>query len=85
MTALLPYSALDHFQWSDTPMWVFDMEHQRMLWANPAGVAFWKADSLEEFLARDFADLSEATITRNQVVMAERATGFPCAQDSLSM
>ena len=75
MAALLPYSALENFHWSDTPMWVFDMLHQRMLWANPAGVAFWKADSLEEFLARDFADLSEATVTRNQVVMAEHAAG----------
>ncbi len=75
MAALLTFGALEAFQWSDTPMWVFDMLRQRMLWANPAGVAFWKADSLDEFLARDFADLSPATITRNQVVMAEHAAG----------
>jgi signal transduction histidine kinase/CheY-like chemotaxis protein/HPt (histidine-containing phosphotransfer) domain-containing protein len=75
--ALLPFSALDAYDWSDTPMWVFDLKRRRMAWANPAGVAFWNAASLEEFVARDFSNLSQATITRNEAVMAEHAAGRP--------
>jgi signal transduction histidine kinase/ActR/RegA family two-component response regulator len=75
MHALLPYSSLEYFHWSDTPMWVFDMQRQQMLWANSAGVAFWKADSLDEFLARDFGNLSPGAVTRNQSMMAEHAAG----------
>lgn len=56
-------------------MWVFDLQHLRMTWANPAGVTLWNATSLEEFLARDFSSLSEASITRNQSVMAEHVAG----------
>ena len=72
---MLPFSALEAYLWSDTPMWVFDLKHRRMAWANPAGVAFWNARTLEEFLARDFSDLSEATVTRNEAMMAEHAAG----------
>ena len=75
MPAFLPFSALGAFLWSDTPMWVFDLQRQRMIWANPAGVTLWNAASLEEFLARDFSSLSEASITRNQSVMVEHAAG----------
>jgi signal transduction histidine kinase/ActR/RegA family two-component response regulator len=75
MHALLPYSSLEYFQWSDTPMWVFDMQRQQMQWANPAGLAFWKADSLDEFLTRDFGNLSPGAVTRNQSMMAEHAAG----------
>ena len=73
--AFLPFSALDAFLWSDTPMWVFDLQRLRMSWANPAGVTLWNAASLEELLARDFSSLSEATIVRNQSVMAQHAAG----------
>jgi|CXWL01.1.fsa_nt_gi signal transduction histidine kinase len=73
--AVLPFSALQVFEWSDTPMWVFDLAGKCMRWANPAGVAFWNAASLEEFLARDFSNLSPATITRNQAQMDEHTAG----------
>lgn len=75
MSLPLPFSALDAYLWSDTPMWVFDLTRRRMAWANPAAVAFWNAASLEEFLAREFSNLSEATITRNEAVMKEHAAG----------
>ncbi len=75
MSLPLPFSVLDAYLWSDTPMWVFDLTRRRMAWANPAGVTFWNAASLEEFLARDFSNLSEATITRNEAVMMEHAAG----------
>ncbi len=72
---MLAFAALDAYLWSDTPMWVFDFRTRRMAWANPAGLVFWNAPSLDEFLARDFSKLSEATVTRNQAVMAEHAAG----------
>ncbi len=46
-----------------------------MAWANEAGVAFWNAASLADFLARDFSSMSESTVTRNKAVMAEHAAG----------
>ncbi|MEN9374181.1 MAG: hypothetical protein RIR79_1733 [Pseudomonadota bacterium] len=56
-------------------MWVFDLTGKRMRWANPAGLAFWNAASLDEFLARDFSNLSTSTIIRNQTHMDEHARG----------
>jgi signal transduction histidine kinase/ActR/RegA family two-component response regulator len=61
-------------------MWVFDLARRRMAWANASGVAFWNAPSLEEFLARDFSDMSEATVTRNEATLAEHAAGRTCRE-----
>ena len=35
----IPFGGLELFEWSDTPMWVFDLARRRMAWANAAGVA----------------------------------------------
>ena len=56
-------------------MWVFDLVHRRMAWANASGVGFWNAASLAELLARDFSSMSEATVTRNEATLAEHAAG----------
>ncbi len=61
-------------------MWVFDLGGKCMRWANPAGLAFWNAATLEAFLARDFSNLSPSTITRNQAQMDEHAAGH-CGRD----
>jgi signal transduction histidine kinase len=71
----IPFAGLELFEWSDTPMWVFDLVRRRMAWANAAGVAFWNAESRAELLARDFANMSEATVTRNEATVAEFAAG----------
>jgi diguanylate cyclase (GGDEF)-like protein/PAS domain S-box-containing protein len=63
-------------EWTDTPMWVFDLIEKRMRWANSAGLNYWNSDSLDEFLARDFSDLSESAIARNQVQMTLHASGL---------
>ncbi|MBS3800671.1 MAG: diguanylate cyclase [Thioalkalivibrio sp.] len=48
-----------------TPVWVFDIERTAMLWANPAALRLWEAESLEELRARDFrADISGPVRTR---------------------
>ena len=46
------------------PLWVFDIEKKSMWWANRAALDLWNAESLESLLARDFADMSEATVQR---------------------
>ena len=47
------------------PLWVFELDAYRMVWANPAALRFWAATSLEELTSRDFvADMSEATRLR---------------------
>ena len=78
--AVLPFSALMALEWTDAPMWVFDLGCKCMRWANPAGLAFWNAASLDEFLARDCTDLSPSTIIRNQTQMDEHADGR-CGRD----
>jgi signal transduction histidine kinase len=75
MPTALPFQALSALEWTDTPMWVFDVTHRRMVWANAAGVRFWDAASREELLTRDFSEASEATATRTQVTLAKVAEG----------
>ena len=47
------------------PIWVFDIDHKTMFWANNAALEqVWNAATLEELLQRDFAgDMSEAAAT----------------------
>ncbi|WP_404298824.1 diguanylate cyclase [Halomonas sp.] len=52
-------SLLDRLQ---TPVWIFDIEKERMLYANAAAVRLWGADTPKALYARDFAStMSEAT------------------------
>ena len=37
-----------------SPLWVFDIEHRAMVWANPAAVRLWSAHSLESLRRQDF-------------------------------
>jgi signal transduction histidine kinase len=53
---------------AEEPVWVWDIEARRILWANSAGRAFWGGDTLEALRARRF-DPRNKTLAR----MAERA------------
>ena len=53
---------------AEEPVWVWDIEARRILWANSAGRAFWGADTLEALRARRF-DPRNKMLSR----MAERA------------
>ncbi len=55
-----------------TPIWVFDPQHQRMAYANRAAADLWDAADVDELLARDFTDASEAT--RRRLADYERRT-----------
>jgi anti-anti-sigma regulatory factor/PAS domain-containing protein len=53
-----------------TPIWVFDPEHTRIVWANRAAADLWRASSPEELIQRDFSDMSQATRTRHEATLA---------------
>jgi len=72
---MLDFSSLTHYDWLDVPMWVFDPERRRNLWANAAALSFWRAESAEEFLSRDFADMSHMVHERLVVTAADHAQG----------
>lgn len=76
MVVPLPFDHLQAYEWLDTPFWVYDLHHRKMVWANGAGVRFWDAESLEDLLKRDFSELSESTLTRLQTVMADHVKGL---------
>ena len=44
------------------PVWVFDIDESRVVWANPAGCRMWRATSLAELRRRDFADGMSAAV-----------------------
>jgi diguanylate cyclase (GGDEF)-like protein len=47
----------------NTAVWVFDIDHLCMIWANQAALKLWGSPSLDELLARDFqTDTSAAVI-----------------------
>ncbi len=72
---LLDFASLSHYDWLDVPLWVYDPEHQRNLWANAAALRFWHADSAEEFLSRDFSEHGDAVRERLAVTAADHAQG----------
>jgi len=72
---MLDFSCLTHYDWLDVPMWVYDQERLRNLWANAAALSFWRADSAEEFLSRDLTDTSPAVVQRLAVAAVDHAQG----------
>ena len=75
---MLDFSSLSHYDWLDVPMWVFDFEHRRNLWANAAALSFWRVERAEEFLSRrfdHFAGQNEGFSERLQAAAAEHALG----------
>jgi len=73
--SMLDFSSLTHYDWLDVPMWVFDPERQRNLWANAAALSFWRTETAEEFLSREFSDAREAVRERLAVTAADHTQG----------
>ena len=67
--------ALQSLDLLNTPVWIFDVERHAMWWANRRAVQFWRADSLEELLARDFGSDNQAVRQRLAQVIAKTAPG----------
>ncbi len=48
-----------------TPIWIFDIERERVVWANGSALALWRADSVAELASRDMgADMSPSVRAR---------------------
>jgi len=71
------------------PIWLFDPQTLRGLYANPAALRLWGADDLDELLSRDFSHLSPAVLARTDRLakataggdeVAERWTFYPKGQ-----
>lgn len=45
-------------------IWLYDLTHHRVVWANPAALGLWKAESLAELQARNFDPTSLGTAER---------------------
>ena len=71
----LRWSDLPRFAWMSAPVWVFDVDERRIVWANAAALGLWSAQDLDELAARDFSDMSEAAVTRFRAALAEMASG----------
>lgn len=72
---MLDSSCLRLYEWLDLPMWVFDAERLCMVWGNTAAHTFWQAQSEQEFLERDFSDLTEGARTRLALTTQRHAKG----------
>ncbi len=73
------------------PVWVFDIDHRRVWWANEAALAVWNAPSLDELCGRDMgADMSASVQRRlaqyqsdfaaNGATFNEQWTLYPAGQ-----
>jgi hypothetical protein len=63
---------LEVFNLLTHPVWVFDVEHKAMFWANTSALQVWNADSLEALLHRDFkSDMSQAADVRTKICWRE--------------
>ena len=55
----------DHMDRLSTPVWIFDIDNSRVVWANFSGLAVWQAESLSELTARDLGkDMSVSVAKR---------------------
>ena len=59
----------------NTPIWVFDVDRHTMWWANRRALRFWRAESLEAMLTRDFSADSETVRQRLAQVIDKTPPG----------
>ncbi len=57
------------------PVWLYDPQSSRGVYANPPALALWGSATLEELLARDFSVLSPAVKVRTDRLVALTADG----------
>ena len=89
----LTWQDLQAYAWLDDPMWAFDPVRRRIAWANPAGVALWKAETLDELLGRDLGGQDAAARARTDALLDRVRRGetpleywpFPAVQEAQRM
>lgn len=62
---------------SVAPIWIFDIEHHNIWWANTAAVRFWRADSRDDLLKRDYSTDSETVRKRLRQLSNNAFPGKP--------
>jgi diguanylate cyclase (GGDEF)-like protein/PAS domain S-box-containing protein len=55
---------LSSFDGLQTPIWIFDIQRLRMVWANQAALWVWAAPTLDGLMNRDFSQVSASTQAR---------------------
>ncbi len=78
------HEELSGFQPLKTPIWIFDVDRHCVWWANPSGLTFWEADSLDALLARDFSSDNEIVRTRLRQIVAN-PTGSGRVQETWTL
>ncbi|MEG4009479.1 diguanylate cyclase [Microcoleus sp. Pol11C1] len=80
---------LKAFDLLQNPIWIFDIQHLQMRWANQASLYLWNASSRQELVSRNFSDVSESTGIRLQTylqqfqqgkTLSEQWTFYPAGQ-----
>ncbi|HYE00431.1 MAG TPA: ATP-binding protein [Alphaproteobacteria bacterium] len=72
--APLTVEQLPAYEWLATPVWVFDPDLWRVVWANPPALELWNAESIEELAGRA-ADPSPTARSRVASLRETLATG----------
>ncbi len=57
------------------PIWIFDIEHWQMRWANQASLYLWNASTQQQLISRNFSDMSEPTRIRLQSYLQQFEQG----------
>lgn len=70
-----PFADLAALEAAWMPAWVFDSIHERMAWANRAGLDLWGSPDLAELRARGFGDMSEASRSRLALILEQVKAG----------
>ena len=55
-----------------TAIWIYDIDHPAILWANKAGLKLWHSDSLEELLQRDLKT-DQSTAVKESLLQYQKA------------
>ena len=72
---------LSALQYSKLAVWVYDNDEARIRWANHEALLLWKAPTLDDLLARDYADNSPSTQARLDSYMRNIRKGEEVAED----
>lgn len=67
--------SLELFDAISRPVWLFDVACHSIWWANRAAVKFWRADSLEDLLSRDYSSDSATVRQRLRQVFDNTPEG----------
>jgi diguanylate cyclase (GGDEF)-like protein len=75
-SVVLPDAVLAALTYAQTPLWVYDIDNGRHLWANQSGLRLWRAESLAELCTRDMRlDMSATVAQRLRQYQADFARG----------